>query len=230
MGKLLNNDANYRIVAGESLGVQPVAIRSTDGKVYPYKSGVATDTYIGWAAQNYSAGETVAVVRNGKVGCIDLDSIEEGKLLTVGSSGGFTEATAGSTVVGFIPFGGKTGVEATVIFVVTGESIFAGGSEYVLPVATSSVLGGVKQGANVTIGSDGSISVAAPYVLPAAGSSIGGVKKMTAVAKVASADATAAASETITKAEFDAVVALVNENKKQFNLLIDQEKAAGGMA
>lgn len=36
-----------------------------------------------------------------------------------------------------------------------------GGSSYVLPVATDSVLGGVKQGANVTIGADGTISVAA---------------------------------------------------------------------
>lgn len=39
---------------------------------------------------------------------------------------------------------------------------------YTLPVATASVLGGVKKGANVNIASDGTLSVAAPYVLPPA--------------------------------------------------------------
>jgi len=38
----------------------------------------------------------------------------------------------------------------------------SGGSSYTLPVATASVLGGVKQGANTAIASDGTISVAAP--------------------------------------------------------------------
>jgi len=42
-------------------------------------------------------------------------------------------------------------------------------SAYSLPVATASVLGGVKQGSNVTIGADGTVSVAAPVSsLPAA--------------------------------------------------------------
>ena len=36
--------------------------------------------------------------------------------------------------------------------------IEAGANNYVLPVATSSTLGGVKQGANVTIGQDGTLS------------------------------------------------------------------------
>lgn len=48
---------------------------------------------------------------------------------------------------------------------------------YSLPIATASALGGVKQGANVTIAVDGALSVAAPYVLPAATAGvIGGVK------------------------------------------------------
>lgn len=55
-----------------------------------------------------------------------------------------------------------------------------GSNQYVLPVATSTVLGGVKQGANVTIAADGTISVAAPtpaYTLPPATASVlGGVK------------------------------------------------------
>jgi hypothetical protein len=37
-----------------------------------------------------------------------------------------------------------------------------GGSSYTLPVATGSVLGGVKTGSNVTIAGDGTLSVAAP--------------------------------------------------------------------
>jgi Head fiber protein. len=41
-----------------------------------------------------------------------------------------------------------------------------GTGDYVLPVATSTVLGGVKKGANVTISQDGTISVAPPYVHP----------------------------------------------------------------
>ena len=51
---------------------------------------------------------------------------------------------------------------------------------YTLPVATASVLGGVKSGANVTIAADGTISVAAPntYTLPVATSTVlGGVKQ-----------------------------------------------------
>jgi hypothetical protein len=45
------------------------------------------------------------------------------------------------------------------------------------PVATSSVLGGVKEGANTTIAEDGTISVAAPYSLPIATPlTVGGIR------------------------------------------------------
>lgn len=40
-------------------------------------------------------------------------------------------------------------------------------NNYTLPVANSSVLGGVKQGANITISEDGTISTHAPYTHPA---------------------------------------------------------------
>ena len=51
-------------------------------------------------------------------------------------------------------------------------------SAYTLPVATTTVLGGVKQGDNVTIASDGKISVHAPYTLPVATTAVlGGVKQ-----------------------------------------------------
>ena len=56
------------------------------------------------------------------------------------------------------------------------------------------------------------------------------VKMAQSVAAVASADAVAAASETPTKAEFDAVVTLCNELKAQVNDLIANSKSAGQMA
>jgi hypothetical protein len=46
-------------------------------------------------------------------------------------------------------------------------------SAYSLPVATGAVLGGVKQGSNVTIGADGTVSVAAPVTTLAAGAITG---------------------------------------------------------
>lgn len=58
----------------------------------------------------------------------------------------------------------------------------------------------------------------------------GVVKKASATSAVASPDATAAATETVTKAEFDAVVTLLNECKAQLNDLIAKAKTAGQMA
>lgn len=55
-------------------------------------------------------------------------------------------------------------------------ALFIGGGGYTLPVATSTVLGGVKQGSGVTIDGAGVIS-ATPYNLPiASGGALGGVK------------------------------------------------------
>ncbi|HIU88869.1 MAG TPA: hypothetical protein IAC71_01265 [Candidatus Caccomonas pullistercoris] len=56
------------------------------------------------------------------------------------------------------------------------------------------------------------------------------VKKSSAVRAVASADAAEAASDTPTKAEFDAVVTLLNECKAQVNDMISKAKTAGQMA
>lgn len=58
----------------------------------------------------------------------------------------------------------------------------------------------------------------------------GVVKKASATAAVESANAAAAASETVTKEEFDAVVALANECKAKLNDLISKAKSAGQMA
>lgn len=48
---------------------------------------------------------------------------------------------------------------------------------YTLPIASSTVLGGIKVGANLSIAGDGTLSGAAPYTLPiATGGTLGGVK------------------------------------------------------
>lgn len=56
------------------------------------------------------------------------------------------------------------------------------------------------------------------------------VKKASATDAVSAADAVAAATETVTKAEFDAVVTLVNELKSKVNDHITKSKTAGQMA
>lgn len=61
-------------------------------------------------------------------------------------------------------------------------------------------------------------------------STAGLVKKASATTAIASPDATAAATETVTKAEFDAVVTLLNECKAQVNDMISKAKTAGQMA
>ena len=69
------------------------------------------------------------------------------------------------------------------------------------------------------------------YVLPAATASVlGGVKQAAATAAVSAEDAAAAGAEAVTKAEFDAVVALANANKAAINDVISKAKAAGQMA
>lgn len=69
------------------------------------------------------------------------------------------------------------------------------------------------------------------YVLPAATTSaLGGVKKAATVAAVSAADATAAAGDTVTKAEFDAVVTLCNELKSKLNSALANMKSAGQFA
>lgn len=72
--------------------------------------------------------------------------------------------------------------------------------------------------------------IPAPYVLPAAGAALGGVKKAAAVTNVGAADAKAAAGESPTKAEFDAVVAELNETKRQLNAWLTSARTAGFLA
>lgn len=59
--------------------------------------------------------------------------------------------------------------------------------------------------------------------------SAGVVRMAAAVPAVSAADASSAAAETVTKAEFDAVVALANQLKSTVNQLISGATAAGQM-
>ena len=70
-------------------------------------------------------------------------------------------------------------------------SISVTGSSYTLPVATGSVLGGVKAGSNVTIAGDGTISVAAP-VTTLAYTAITGTPNLGTAAAAAAVDFAAA--------------------------------------
>lgn len=85
----------------------------------------------------------------------------------------------------------------------------------------------------VAVGEDGEavdIGGGESYVLPAATSSeLGGVKAAAATEAVSAADAAAAAAETVTKAEFDAVVSLANALKAAVNDIISKAKTAGQM-
>jgi hypothetical protein len=90
-------------------------------------------------------------------------------------------------------------------------------SAYTLPVATASVLGGVKAGSGVTIDGAGVISAAGTYTLPtASGSTLGGVKVGTGLAidgsgvlsSTVSSGASLSAANTWTAGQRGAVTAL----------------------
>lgn len=63
--------------------------------------------------------------------------------------------------------------------------------------------------------------------VPAAGTALGGVKQAAAVSNVASPDATVAAGEAPTKAEFDKLMAEANESKRQLNALLASMRSSG---
>ncbi len=72
------------------------------------------------------------------------------------------------------------------------------------------------------------VDIPKAYTLTAATTEkLGGVKKASAVTAVASADATNAAADAVTKDEFNKVVAVANETKKQLNDLLSKLKSAG---
>lgn len=86
---------------------------------------------------------------------------------------GYVLPTATTTTLGGIIIGPGLKITSSVLTIDQTVPL-----PYAIPVANEISIGGVKRGSNVSIGLDGTISVAAPYVLPAATSSaLGGVKQ-----------------------------------------------------
>jgi hypothetical protein len=147
----------------------------------PYTLPIATATILGGVKQGSGisiAGDgTISVTAtgvtsvNGRTGAVTI-SVDD------------LSTASGSTL---IADSGATSGTAKLLRIVAGTNITLANdtngnlqisaAATALPIATASVLGGVKIGANVTVAGDGTISVAAPYTLPIATASLlGGVK------------------------------------------------------
>lgn len=113
-----------------------------------------------------------------------------------------------------------------------GNLQISGANQYVLPAATTTNLGGVKIGANVSVTADGTISVAAPYVLPVATASVlGGVKQGANV--TIAADGTISASgavQSVSGQTGAVVISTVNNNGATGTTLITDSGATTGTA
>jgi hypothetical protein len=91
-----------------------------------------------------------------------------GKNISLAENGTISLSTATAGVLGLVKIGAN--IQSA------GDGTISVADPYVLPFASSSTLGGVRIGSNISI-NGGVISVAAPYVLPTASSSVlGGVK------------------------------------------------------
>lgn len=107
---------------------------------------------------------------NGRVGAVTLQLID---IVDAGGAPVANPALTGTPTAPTAAPGTNTTQIATTAFVASAISGFTPQ----LPVATPSVLGGVKIGANINVAGDGTISVAAPYALPVATNSVvGGIK------------------------------------------------------
>lgn len=112
---------------------------------------------------------------NGKTGAVTIQTIDNNTATGV-SVIADTGATTGTAKLLRLVAGPNItlGPDASGNLQITGATPT---SPYVLPVATASVLGGVKIGNNITVTGDGTISVATPYILPVATTTVlGGVK------------------------------------------------------
>jgi hypothetical protein len=129
--------------------------------------------YINTVAIKNENGFFGTVSKNSTTAEITISTTVNGLLKGNGTSIDF--AVEGTDYQGpiILTTNGSSGVST-----LTGNILNIPSYSYSLPIATSSTLGGVKQGSNVTIDANGVISVAAPYSLPIATSSVlGGVKQ-----------------------------------------------------
>jgi hypothetical protein len=153
-------------------------------------NGSTVDVYYGVTNADSGLPNTAKVWRNG----IETDdvvfTVNDGAVFgamqvaaggagTVESVNGVAPDGTGNVAIGIAQIPGLTAALAAAgqVKTVNTASPDVNGNVTV-PVATNTVAGTVKQGANVAIAGDGTISVAAPYALPAASTSVlGGVKQ-----------------------------------------------------
>ena len=142
-----------------------------------YVLPVATDTVLGGVKQGtgitiaadgtISATGTAGVTLvNGKTGEVTLTADDITGISTVGKTGAYSDLTGAPTLAAVATSGAYSDLTGTpnLATVATSGSyndLTDKPADYTLPVATDTVLGGVKQGSNVTIAADGTISVAA---------------------------------------------------------------------
>lgn len=150
-------------------------------------TSVTPATGVIWAAikTNPTSGGVSGVASfNTRTGAVTLTQADVAAVLPIASSTVLGGVKAGTNVAvagdGTLSVATGAGLTAgTNVSITSGVINVPTGAGYVLPAATSSVIGGVKAGTNVTIAGDGTLNVptGAGYALPVATSSVlGGVK------------------------------------------------------
>lgn len=157
-------DGTISVAAPYSL---PIASSSVLGGV-KVGSGLAIDGS-GTLSLNYSSPVTSVNTKTGDVTVQAQDNNTATGVSIISDSG----ATTGNIKLLRL----VAGTNVTLTTDASGNLQINAPSSYTLPIASSTTLGGVKIGANVSVAGDGTISVAAPYTLPAATTTtLGGVK------------------------------------------------------
>lgn len=174
--------ATESVLGGVKIGANvSVAGDGTISVAPAYTLPIATTTALG----GVKAGSGVTIAGDGT-----LSVPANGVTSVNGSQGAITiEATDLSTASGstLIADSGATTGDIQLLRIVAGTNVTLSNdtngnleisaASGAVPIATASVLGGVKIGANVTVAGDGTISVAGPYTLPiSSASQLGGVK------------------------------------------------------
>jgi len=174
------NGSTYTAAVGSG-GAVNVSLGTTGGTVV-----TGTTVQVG-TVSTLSAGSSATVTNKGTAYAAVLDfGIPAGSTGPAGSSpsisiGTVTTGAAGSSAsVKANTVSGGVSLDFTIPAGATGAT---GSTSYTLPAASSTVLGGVKQGSNVTIAADGTLSVAAPVTSLAASAITG----LSAVATTGSA-------------------------------------------
>jgi hypothetical protein len=170
-GSTTGNIKLKTIVAGTNITLATDANGNLqiNGTASPYTLPVATSTVLGGVKQ----GAGVSIAGDGTISVSGVVTSVSGQSGTVTVQASDNNAATGTSL---IANSGATTANIKLKTIVAGSNITlaadgngnlqinSAAAPYTLPVATSSVLGGVKQGANVTIAGDGTISVAASPV------------------------------------------------------------------